>query len=106
MEQLFALFGTSQIQWILILIAVDVVLGVIGALVKKEFQLGKVAGFMKRGIMTYVLGFAILEIVAQVLPALAMFTAVAYFLILLALVGSILSNLGKFGLKLPGFLTK
>ncbi len=106
MEQLFGLFGTSYMQWILILIAVDVVLGVIGALVKKEFQLGKVAGFMKRGIMTYVLGFAILEIVAQMLPALAMFTTVAYFLILLALVGSILSNLGKFGLKVPSILTK
>jgi len=106
MEQLFGLFGTSYMQWILILIAVDVVLGVIGALVKKEFQLGKVAGFMKRGIITYVLGFAILEIVAQMLPALAMFTTVAYFLILLALVGSILSNLGKFGLKVPSILTK
>jgi len=106
MQELFGLFGTSQIQWILILIAIDIVLGIFGALIKKDFQLGKVAGFMKRGILNYVLGFAILEIIAQVLPSLAFITTMAYYLILLALVGSILSNLGKFGLKLPDFLTK
>ena len=106
MQQLFDLFGTSQIQWILILIATDVVLGIIAALAKKNFRLGKLAGFMKRGILVYVLGFAILEIVAEVLPALAILTTVAYYLILLALIGSILSNLAKLGLPVPSYLKK
>lgn len=106
MQQLFALFGTSQIQWILTLIAIDVALGIVAALIKKDFRFGKLAGFMKKGVLTYVLGFAVLEIVAQVLPALAMITAVAYFLIILALVGSILNNLAKFGFPIPSYLKK
>ena len=106
MPQLIALFGTSQIQWILILVAIDVVLGVVAALVKKDFRLGKLAGFMKKGVLAYVLGFAILEMVAQALPSLAFVVTVAFILIVLALVGSILSNLGKMGLKLPAFLLK
>lgn len=65
MPQLIDLFGTSQIQWILILIAIDVVLGIIAALLKKDFRLGKLAGFMGKGVVAYVLGFAVLEIVVQ-----------------------------------------
>ena len=106
MAQLIALFGTSQVQWILILVAIDVVLGIVAALIKKDFRLGKLAGFMKKGVLGYVLGFAVLEMVAQALPSLVLIVSVAYVLILLALVGSILSNLGKMGLKLPAFLLK
>ena len=61
---------------------------------------------MKKGVLGYVLGFAVLEMVAQALPSLVLIVSVAYVLILLALVGSILSNLGKMGLKLPAFLLK
>ena len=106
MPQLIALFGTTQIYWILILIAVDIVLGIIAALLKKDFRLGKLAGFMGKGILAYVLGFAVLEVVVQALPYLVMIVQAAYILIILALVGSILQNLGKMGLKLPAFLLK
>jgi len=106
MLQLVALFGTTQVQWILILVAIDVVLGIVAALIKKDFRLGKLAGFMKKGVLGYVLGFAVFEMVAQALPSLVLIVSVAYVLILLALVGSILSNLGKMGLKLPAFLLK
>ncbi len=106
MLQLVALFGTTQVQWILILVAVDVVLGIVAALIKKDFRLGKLAGFMKKGVLGYVLGFAVLEMVAQALPGLVLIVSVAYILIILALVGSILSNLGKMGLKLPAYLLK
>ena len=40
MSDLVNLFANSQTQWILILIVVDVVLGIIGALIKKDFVLG------------------------------------------------------------------
>jgi len=106
MPQLIALFGTTQIYWILILIAVDIVLGIIAALLKKDFRLGKLAGFMGKGILAYALGFAVLEVVVQALPSLVMIVQAAYILIILALVGSILQNLGKMGLKLPAFLLK
>ena len=106
MPELIALFGTTQVQWILVLIAIDVVLGIVAALLKKDFRLGKLAGFMKRGVLVYVLGFAVLEMAAQALPSLAIIAQMAYILIVLALVGSILSNVGKMGLKFPNFLLK
>jgi len=106
MPQLVDLFGTTQVQWILILVAVDVVLGIVAALMKKNFRLGKLANFMVKPVLGYVLGFAVLEMVAQALPSLALVVTVAFILIVLALVGSILNNLGKMGLKLPAFLLK
>lgn len=106
MAGFIALFATSQIYWIVILILIDVILGIIAALLKKEFCLGKLAGFMKKGVLAYVLGFAVLELAAQALPTLSMITGLAYYLIILALVGSILNNVSKMGLKLPSFLTK
>ena len=106
MSDLIAVLGTSQVQWIVILIAVDVVLGIIAALMKKDFKLGKVAGFMKRGVLAYVLGFAVLVLAVEELPSLAMVATVAYWLILLALVGSILTNLAKMGLPIPSILKK
>ena len=106
MAQLIDLFGTTQIQWILILVAIDVVLGIIAALLKKDFRLGKLANFMVKPVLGYVLGFAVLEMVAQALPSLAFVVMVAFVLIVLALLGSILNNLGKMGLGLPAYLKK
>ena len=106
MPQLIALFGTTQIQWIFILIAVDVVLGVIAALLKKDFRLGKLANFMVKPVLGYVFGFAVLEMVASALPSLASLVMVAFVLIVLALIGSILNNLGKMGIPLPAYLKK
>lgn len=106
MTDLIDALGTNQVYWITLLIAIDVLLGIIAALVKKEFRLGKLANFMKKGVLGYVFGFAVLAMVAQALPGLSMVASVAYFLIVLALVGSILNNLGKFGLPLPTYLKK
>jgi phage-related holin len=106
MQNIAVLFATPQIKWILILVAIDVLLGVIAALLKKDFRLGKVAGFMKKGVLGYVLGFAVLEMVGGALTSLEIVVQVAYVLIILALVGSILNNLGKMGLPLPTYLKK
>ena len=106
MSELVSLFANSQTQLILILIAADVILGVIAALLKKDFALGKLAGFMKRGVIAYVLGYAVLNLAGQALPNLAMVVKAAYVLILLALAGSILDNLGKLGLPVPKMLKK
>ena len=106
MSDLVNLFANSQTQWILILIVIDVVLGIIGALIKKDFVLGKVAGFMKKGVLSYVLGFAVLNLAGQALPSLSMIVTVAYILIILALVSSILGNLKKLGIPVPKILGK
>jgi phage-related holin len=106
MQELIPLFGTTQIQWIVILIAVDVILGVISAILKKDFRLGKLAKFMVKPVLGYVLGFAVLEMVASALPSLASIVSVAFILVILALIGSILQNLSRMGLTLPAYLLK
>ena len=106
MSEIIALFGTLQMQVIVIMIAVDVVLGIIASIVKKDFLFGKLANFMKGPILAYVLGFAVLEMVGQALPKLAYVVLVAFVLIVIALLVSILKNLGRLGLPLPGILKK
>ena len=106
MADLIALFGTLQMQIIVILIALDVVLGIIARIVKKDFVFGKLANFMKGPILGYVLGFAVIEMVGQALPKLALIVPVVFVLIVIALLASILKNLGRFGLPLPGILRK
>jgi len=98
--------ANNQVQMIVVLIGIDVVLGVIAALMKKEFVLGKLAGFMKRGILVYVFGFAVIAAVGKVLPSLSIIVTVAYWLIILAVAGSILDNLAKIGIPIPKILRK
>ena len=106
MTDLASLFANSQTQWILVLIVIDVALGIAGALIKKDFVLGKLAGFMKRGVVAYIFGFAVLQAAGQAFPSLSLVASVAYILIVLALIGSILSNLKKIGLPIPQMLGK
>jgi phage-related holin len=106
MPELIALFSTFQIKWIVILISIDVILGIIAAILQKNFRLGKVAKFMGTPVLGYLLGFATLEAVAQALPSLSWAVLAAFVLIILALIGSILNNLGKMGLSLPAYLKK
>lgn len=103
---ILSVLTTPQIRNIVLLIGIDVILGVLAALKNKEFVLGKLAGFMKKGIVAYVLGFAIVILIGEALPSLALLVIIAYFLVILALVGSILDNLGKLGLPIPKMLKK
>lgn len=106
MGEIGTVLATSQTQTIVYLIMVDLVLGVVAAFLKKEFVLGKLGGFMKRGVLKYVLGFAVLSLAGTALPSLAWTVTIGYVLIILALVGSILDNLGKLGLPIPKILRK
>jgi len=106
MEDILNIFGSAQIKNIVMLIGIDVILGIIAALKSKEFVLGKLAGFMKRGILIYVFGFAVIIMIGEALPSLSMVVTVAYWLVVLALIGSILANLGKLGLPIPKMLKK
>ena len=106
MQDFITFFATSQIQWIVALVVIDVVLGIVAALLKKEFRLGKLANFMKKSVLGYVFGFVVLEMVSQAQPSLAFVESIAFTLIALALTGSILNNLGKMGLPLSSYLKK
>jgi phage-related holin len=106
MVDILALFATPQMQWIVILLGIDVILGIIAALVKKEFVFGKLCNFMKGPVLAYVFGFAVIELVGSALPSLAFIVPVVFILVLIALLASVFGNLGKLGLPLPGTLKK
>ena len=102
MPDLVDLFSNTQVQIIVALIAVDVVLGILGAVVRKEFRFGKVAAFMHAGVLAYVFGYAVLELVAQGLPSLGFLVPVGFVLVVVAQLASVVRNLKKLGLPLPG----
>ena len=106
MLEILTLFATTQMQWIVILLGVDVILGIIAALVKKEFVFGKLCNFMKGPVLAYVFGFAVIELVGSALPSLAFIVPVVFVLVVIDLLASIFGNLGKLGLPLPGTLKK
>jgi len=106
MVDILTLLKTSEMKWIITLITIDVLLGIIAALVKKDFRLGKVADFMFKPVLAYILGFGILMLIPTAIPSLAKVSQFSYILVLLALAGSILNNLSRLGLKLPSYLKK
>lgn len=110
MEELIPLFGTWYIQIIGVLIAFDILLGIVAAIFRKEFALRKLGMFMKGPVLAYIFGFVIVELLVKSLGAAIEWAAwiliVVFVLIVLALAGSILRNLGKLGLPLPGFLKR
>jgi len=102
MAGLIDVFSTTQIQIIVALIAIDVVLGILGAVVTKEFRFGKLGGFLKGSVLGYVLGYGVLELVAEGIPSLGFLLPAAFLLIMISLVASLFRNLNKLGLPLPG----
>ena len=96
------LFSTTQIQIIVALIAIDVVFGILGAVVKKEFRFGKLGGFLRGPVIGYVFGYGVLELVAEGIPSLAFLLPAAFLLIVISLAASLFRNLNKLGLPLPG----
>jgi len=106
MSEITQLFATVYVQWIVILIAIDVVLGIIAALTKKTFVFGKLCNFMKGPVLAYVLGFAVIQVIGQAIPVLAFIVPIVFILVVLVLLTSIFGNLGKLGLPLPGTLKK
>ena len=106
MTELISLFFVPQIYYILLLIAVDVVLGILSAIKKKDFRLGKLANFMAKSVLGYVLSFVILRMAIQAWPVLLKMYQAAYILIILSLFGSIMNNLSRIGMRLPDYLKK
>lgn len=105
MEQLINVFSAPQIKWVVWLIIVDYILGFVGAIVKKEFRLGKVAKVMGGPVLKYLLGLGVLALVAQA-TGMSWLVTFGAIIVSLALVGSILENLGKFGISVPVWLKR
>jgi phage-related holin len=106
MPEFTALFGTSQMQIIVWLVVADVVLGIVSALIRKDFSFRKLGNFMHGHMLGYVFSFAVVELIGQALPVFSMFVQVVFYLVVVVLAVSILRNLGRFGLPVPAFFSK
>jgi phage-related holin len=106
LTDLIVYLGTWQIQVITTLLAIDVLLGIIAALIRKEFVWGKLANFMKVPVLAYIFGFAIIEIEAVALPTLNFIVIVSFVIIVIVLLASIFKNLAKIGIPVPNHFKK
>jgi len=108
MQEIITLFGTTYIQAIGVLIGIDVLLGIIAAIVSKKFAFSKLALFMKGPVLAYIFGFVILELYVKGFGLIVgnWTLLVAFILIALVLLSSILKNLGRIGVPFPAILKK
>jgi len=99
--------GTIEIRVLAILIAVDVVLGISAAIASKKFNFNQLATFMATGVLPYLFGFAIVEMVASQFGQLGQIaTTVIFVAIVLNLLGSVISNLANLGVNMPSIFKK
>lgn len=100
-------FGTSQMKFIAIFLAVDIILGIAAAIVRKDFNFNKLAAFMTTGVLPYLFGFAVVEIIASGFATYGQIASMVVFVvIILKLLGSIISNLATLGVNMPRVLKK
>lgn len=102
-----AAFGTWQMMFIAIFLAADIILGIAGAIASKEFNFNKVAAFMKTGVIPYLFGFAVVELLASQFGQLGQIaTTVIFVAIVVNLLGSIISSLANLGIHMPTVFKK
>lgn len=100
-------FGTSQMKFITIFLALDIILGIAAAIARKNFNFNKLAAFMTTGVLPYLFGFAVVEMVASSFATYGQIaTTVVFLAIILKLLGSIVSNLATLGVNMPRVLKK
>ena len=100
-------FGTFEMKTLAILLVVDIILGVAAALAEKKFVFNMLANFMLNGVVPFLLGFAVVELVAQEFPFYGpIATFVVFVVIAVNIFASIIANLASLGLHMPSVLKK
>lgn len=100
-------FGTFQMRIIAILLAVDIIIGMAAALAQKTFNFNKVAAFMKNGVIPYLLGFAVVQLViAGIGFYAAIITFIVFVIVAMNILASIIANLASLGVSMPSVIKK
>lgn len=100
-------FGTFQIGIIAILLAVDIIIGMAAALAQKTFNFNKVAAFMKNGVIPYLLGFAVVQLVITGIGFYAaIITFIVFIIVAMNILASIIANLASLGVNMPSVIKK
>lgn len=105
-----AFFNDTRVQVMLLLVALDLLLGVAAALKNKDFRLSFVADFARNDLLGKVAPFAVIYAGYKfansadiVIPGvdMEMIMNAMWAIVLAALVGSLLGSLKEFGVNLP-----
>ncbi len=100
-------FGTFQIKLIATLLAADIILGMAAALAQKTFNFNKVAAFMKNGVIPYLLGFAVVQLVITEIGFYGTIVSFIVFVVIaINILASIIANLASLGVNMPLVLKK
>lgn len=100
-------FGTFQMKLIATLLAADIILGMAAALAQKTFNFNKVAAFMKNGVIPYLLGFAVVQLVITEIGLYGTIISLVVFVVIaINILASIIANLASLGVNMPLFLKK
>jgi len=100
-------FGTFQMRIIVILLAVDIIFGMAAALAQKTFNFNKLAVFMKNGVIPYLLGFAVVQLViAGIGFYVAIITFIVFVIVAMNILASIIANLASLGVSMPSVIKK
>lgn len=100
-------FATREMTILAALLAADIILGIAAALATRKFNFNKVAMFMATGVVPFLFGFAVVEIVAAGFAIYGRIAITVVFVaIVLNLLGSIVSNLANLGVNMPAILKK
>ena len=100
-------FGTFQMKVIAVLLVADIILGIAAALADKKFVFNMLANFMLNGVVPFLLGFAVVELVAQGFPVYGEIAALVVFVaIAVNIAASIIANLATLGVNMPSVLKK
>ena len=100
-------FGTFQMRILAILLVVDIIIGMAAALAQKTFNFNKVAAFMKNGVIPYLLGFAVVQLViAGIGFYAAIITFIVFVIVAMNILASIIANLASLGVNMPSVIKK
>lgn len=100
-------FSTFQMRILAILLAVDIIIGMAAALAQKTFNFNKVAAFMKNGVIPYLLGFAVVQLVITGIGFYAaIITFIVFVIVAMNILASIIANLASLGVSMPSVIKK
>lgn len=101
MTEIEGLFTSSQMIIIVWLVVFEVAMAIVGHIAKRTFDFHELANFLRDCVLPYIVGFAIVEYIGDVIPTLSFLVTVTFVFIVLTLLSGVWRALGSFGVPVP-----
>ena len=106
MVEISSLFQNTLMTLVISLVAIEVVVAVVGHVMKGDFNFHELANFLHDLVIGYIVGFAVVEYIGEVLPVFAFLVPVSFAFLVLTLLAGIWNALGKFGIDVPKIVSR